>query len=279
MMSRLQGISPQWLKAWAVAGLLLLLSGCVALASLRMPLAPSPRSELTVFAAASLAEAMSEVARHFEQANPGVVVTLNFGGSSTLATQIIEGAPADIFAPANPAQMERVMAEGLMEPPRFFASNRLAVILPARNPADINRLADLTNPGIRLVLAIPGVPARDYGETLLARLSAQADFPADFAQQVRANLVSEEENVRQVVAKVALGEADAGIVYHTDITGDVADRVRQIPIPDEINVVALYPAARLSAARQADLADQFLALLLSAEGQAILARWGFDPVE
>jgi len=154
---------------------------------------------------------------------------------------------------------------------KLFVSNRLTVIVPADNPAGITALEDLAQPGVQMILAVTGVPVRQYTDEIVAT------FPADFQTNFYANMVSEEENVRQVSAKVALGEADAGIVYTSDVTPDIADQVLQIDIPDDQNVIATYPIARLADAPAPTLAQSFVDFVLSEDGQAILAKWGFGP--
>lgn len=229
--------------------------------------------ELTVFAAASLTDAFDELAAAFQAQNQGVTVLFNYGGSSQLAAQLAEGAVADLFASANAMQMANVIRAGRVEAgaERIFVSNRLAVVVPAANPADIHAFEDLGRPGLLLILAVEGVPVRDYTDEVVATM------PAAFQQQFYDNLVSEEENVRQVVAKVALGEADAGIVYSSDVTPDIAGQLQQIVIPDAQNVVATYPIAPIAGAPHPQLAQRFIDFVLSAEGQAILMRWGFGP--
>jgi molybdate transport system substrate-binding protein len=229
--------------------------------------------EITVFAAASLTEAFNELAGAFETQNEGVEVILNFAGSAQLAAQLSEGAPADVFASANPTQMQAVVSAGRIAAgsEKLFVSNRLTIITPADNPAEITALEDLARPGVQLILAVPGVPVRQYTDEIVAAL------PADFQAQLYGNLVSEEENVRQVAAKIALGEADAGIVYTSDVTPDIAGQVQQIPILDAQNVGATYPIAPLSDAPSPTLAQSFIDFVLSDEGQTILSRWGFGP--
>ncbi len=229
--------------------------------------------EITVFAASSLTDAFTELADAFEAQNEGVEIILNFAGSSQLAAQLSEGALADLFAPANPIQMQTVMDAGRIEAgsEKLFVSNRLTVIVPADNPANITALEDLSQPGVQLILAVEGVPVRQYTDQIVATL------PADFQAQFYGNLVSEEDNVRRVAAKIALGEADAGTVYTSDVTPDIASQVRQIPIPDAQNVVATYPIAPLTDAPSPALAKNFIDFVLSDEGQAILLRWGFGP--
>jgi len=232
--------------------------------------------ELTVFAAASLTDAFNELAKAFQaqpdySQNDRVQVVLNFAGSSQLAAQLIEGVSADVFASANATQMQNVIKSGRIEASSeaLFVSNRLAVIVPADNPAGIYALEDLAQPGVKLILAVNGVPVREYTDELVAAMAA------DFQEQFYGNLVSEEDNVRLVAAKVALGEADAGIVYTSDVTPDMADRVLQIAIPDAQNVIASYPIAPLVDAPHPELAQRFIDFALSAEGQNILSRWGF----
>ncbi len=219
--------------------MLLLLAGC---GSDQAENGVTESQELTVFAAASLTDAFSELGKTFESQNEGVSVVYNFGGSSQLAAQLSEGIAADVFAPANAKQMQAAIEAGRIEPgaEKLFVSNRLSIIVPADNPAGITALADLGKPGVQMVLAEEGVPVRDYTDEIVAAM------PADFQEQFYANLVSGEENVRQVAAKVALGEADAGIVYTSDVTPDLADKVQQIAIPDDQNVIATYPIAPLS---------------------------------
>ena len=250
------------------AGLLLAVavSGCAA---------PGENSEreLTVFAASSLTDAFDELADTYEADNPGLTIIRNYASSSQLATQLVEGAEADVYASANERQMGVAQdGERISGDPSLFATNRLVVIAPADNPANIGTPADLAQPGIKLVLASPGVPIRDYADQVIAMLGDDA-----FRDAVYANLVSEETNVRQVVTKVALGEADAGIVYTSDVTPEMADQITQVAIPDEVNVIARYPIAQVENAPNAQDAQGFISFVLSENGQAILQRWGFGP--
>ncbi len=243
-----------------------------------MPAAAQEPQTLTVFAAASLTDAFTEIAAAFEAAHPGVEVLFSFGGSSSLATQIEEGAAVDVFASANLAQMQRLRDGGFIANlPRTFARNRLVVIAPADNPAGIETLADLAQPGVLLVLAAPAVPVRDYTDAMLELLAANPDYGPAYRDAVLANLASEEDNVRQVAAKVALGEADAGIVYSSDVTPDIADKVVRIAVPDEYNTLAEYPIARVTGSADPRLGWQFIRFVRSTAGQAILAKWGFIP--
>ncbi len=237
------------------------------------------QTTLTVFAASSLTDAFGEIATAFEAAHPDATVVFNFGGSSTLATQLSEGAPADVFASANTKQMGVAQEAGrIAGKVRTFAKNRLVVIVPSDNPAGIQTLHDLAKPGVLLVVAAPGVPVRDYTDTMLKQLAAAPGYGDAYSQAVTANIVSEEENVRQVVAKVSLGEADAGIVYRSDVTPDVADRLVQIAVPDAYNTIATYPIALTNDTAQPELAQAFVDYVLSDAGQDTLVHWGFISI-
>lgn len=233
---------------------------------------------LTVFAAASLTDAFSEIGEAFEAANPEVGVEFNFAGSSALRAQIEEGAPADVFASANTEHMGRLVEEDLVVEPTVFVHNSLVVIAPERNAAALETLADLAKPGLKLVLAAEQVPVGGYAREMLANADADPEFGTGFSDAVLANLVSNESNVKQVVAKVQLGEADAGIVYGSDVTPDVASELHAIEVPDSVNVVADYPIGVLKDASDPELAQAFVAFVLSTEGQTILAKWGFSGV-
>ncbi|MFZ0545797.1 MAG: molybdate ABC transporter substrate-binding protein [Candidatus Promineifilaceae bacterium] len=229
--------------------------------------------EITVFAASSLTDAFNELADAFQTQSEGIHVVLNYAGSSQLAAQLNEGVAADVFASANPTQMQAAIESGRIEAgtEELFVSNRLTIVVPADNPAGITSLEDLTKPGVQLILAVEGVPVRQYTDDIVGLMSA------DFQTHFFANLVSEEDNVRQVSAKVALGEADAGIVYTSDVTPDIANQVQQIAIPDAQNVIATYPIASIIDAANPELAQIFIDFVLSPEGQTILSRWGFGP--
>ena len=162
---------------------------------------------------------------------------------------------------------------------KTFAHNKLVVIYPADNPAGLARLQDLANPGLKLVLAAAEVPVGKYSVEFLDKASQDAVFGAAFKDDVLKNVVSYEENVKAVLTKVVLGEGDAGIVYLTDISLDNADKVGRLDIPDALNAVAIYPIAVVSDAAQPELAQAFINLVLSAQGQAILAKYGFLPAD
>lgn len=248
------------------------------LAASIVPLAPQG-SSLTVFAAASLTATFREIGRLYEAQHPGSTLRLNFAGSQQLAVQIEQGARADVFASADARWMQYLQGRGLLEgEPRVLARNRLVVILPAANPAHIERLGDLAHPGLKIVLAAEAVPAGAYSREVLRRLSGTSGLGADYAARVLANVVSLEENVNAVAGKVRLGEADAGIVYRTDAGGGT-DGLRVLEIPDSANVVAEYVVGAVRSGRASEAARGFIALVLSPEGQKILRDHGFLPGE
>ena len=242
---------------------LALLSACAS----NTPKAASVK--LTVFAAASLTESFNEIAAVFEAFHPGVDVSFNFAGSNTLRAQIEQGARADVFASANTKEMNALISDDLADTPQIFLSNRLVIITPADNPANVSTVNDLSRPGLKLVMAAEEVPVGRYSRQMLDNVNM------DFKEQVLANVVSNENSVKQVVAKVQLGEADAGIVYASDAV--TASELPVIEIPPEWNVLAEYPIAALKDAPQPELAAEFVAFVLSLEGQAILRKWGFSP--
>jgi len=231
---------------------------------------------LTVYAAASLTDAFTEIGNAFEVEHPDVTVIFNFGGSQNLRTQIEQGAPADVFASANTKEMDTLVENKFVnaDVPHIFLTNQLVVILPKNNPVGINSLEDLGKPGLKLVLAADEVPAGRYARQVLENLNSM--FGTDYKDKVLANVVSNEDNIRQAVTKVQLGEADASIVYVSDAVA--APELQQIEIPVDINVIAEYPIARLANSQNTEFANEFIAYVLSPTGQAILKKWGFTPV-
>ncbi|MGH2722032.1 MAG: molybdate ABC transporter substrate-binding protein, partial [Actinomycetota bacterium] len=229
---------------------------------------PNPSSAVTgrgtVFAAASLTEALERIGGAFEAAYPGSEIVFNFGSSSSLATQIVEGnGIADVFASADGTTMGKVEAAGLVEgSPATFARNRLQIVVGAGNPLDIAGLADLARPGLKVVLAAPQVPVGRYGAEALAKAGVEVEP------------VSLEADVKAVLTKVALGEADAGIVYATDLEA-AGSTVEGVEIPDAHNVVATYPIASIRNAGNPALATAFVEYVLSEEGRRVLLDHGF----
>jgi molybdate transport system substrate-binding protein len=248
-----------------------------------MPLKKPPergKPTLVVFAAASLAEAFTQIGEQFRQQHPEVKILFNFAGSQQLAQQLAQGAPADLFASANEAQMLAAVQEGRVAPGSYqgFAGNRLIVILPPGNPAGIRDLSDLAKTGLRLVLADPSVPAGKYAQDFIALAAQDPAYGAAYQKGVTGNIVSYEENVRAVLSKVLLGEADAGIVYRTDIHGLDPDEIETLQIPDQFNPLVSYAIASIADSTQPELAQSFMAAVQSPAGQETLRRFGFLPV-
>lgn len=245
---------------------------------------PSPatagKQTLTVFAAASLAEAFTQAAGQFEAANPGVTLSLNFAGSNQLAQQLAHGAPAGVFASAHQKQIAAAVAAGRVDPQQVeaLASNSLIVIVPRHNPGGVLALQDLSKAGLKLILAAPEVPAGQYTLEFLARASQDPTAGPGFQDQVLQNVVSYEENVRAVLSKVVLGEADAGIVYTTDIGKADAGKLAALQISDELNVFTSYYVAPVRDGERPELAAAFIDFLLSSAGQDILVEHGFLAV-
>lgn len=239
--------------------------------------ASQPVGEMVVLAAASLTEAFAAVDLAIGDIHPQLRIAYNFAGSQTLRTQLEQGAAADVFASANAEQMQRAMASGLIEgAPRVFVRNRLLIVVPRANPGQVTSFEDLERPGLKLALAGPQVPVGRYSREALQ--AAQADYGADFAARVLRNLVSEETSVRQVLVKVQLGEADAGIVYASDVSEKALHDVSILSIPDAYNRFASYPIAVTQTTRNPAGAAAFIRFVLSPPGQAILKAHGFIPV-
>jgi molybdate transport system substrate-binding protein len=212
--------------------------------------------KLTVFAAASLTEVFRKLAPD---------ARFNFAGSDELATQIREGAPADAYAAASLEYAEELHAEGLVDEPRIFATNRLVLVVPLDNPAGIERVADLRGPGVKLVIGAEGVPAGDYARTVLANLGETA---------VLARVVSHEDDVKGVLGKVAAGDADAGFVYATDARAAAGDVVA-IELPAEAQAAIRYPVAIVAGSPRAEQARAFVRLVVGERGREALREAGF----
>lgn len=242
---------------------------------------------LTVFAAASLANAFPEIADAFVEEHPGASITFNFAGSQRLRTQLDFGAGADIFASADRRQMDLAVEAGLVSGDPFpFAGNSLEVIAPlVREPGKTNSAARVQGPGslaengVKLALALPEVPAGGYARDLLRNLEADVlALGPGYTSRVLDNVVTLEPNVRGVLQKVALGEVDAGIVYRTDaVTEYAAGKVAAVYIPEDSNIVAEYPIAVLSDSANPGLAEEFAWFVLGQQAQGILVSYGFLP--
>ncbi|UCH25131.1 MAG: molybdate ABC transporter substrate-binding protein [Trueperaceae bacterium] len=226
---------------------------------------------LTIFAASSLTNAFTAIAKAFEISHPNVEIVLHFAGSSTLATQLLQGAQADLFASADAWQMERVVGADLAQPSTTpFTTNRLVILVP--EDSTIDSWQDLKDPGTLLVLAAPEVPAGSYARTLIDDLNQL--YGQDYPAAVLANVVSFEPNVRQSAAKVALGEADAAVVYHTDAQGLVATRSIDPPAP--YHLTAEYWLVPLDGSQHPELAGSWIDFVHSETGQSILVDFGFS---
>ncbi|HEY8474120.1 MAG TPA: molybdate ABC transporter substrate-binding protein [Natronosporangium sp.] len=222
--------------------------------------------DLTVFAAASLTEAFTQIGEEFGAANPGVAVTFNFAGSSTLAQQINEGAPADVFASANPANMQTVTDAGnAAGEPTTFARNQLVIAVAAGNPLGITGLADLADPDVKVALCAEQVPCGAAAQTALA------------AAGVELTPVTLEQDVRAALSKLTLGEVDAALVYRTDVAA-VGSAVAGIDFPEAASAVNDYPIVVLADAPNPQAAAAFVAYVLASAGQAVLAQAGFQTL-
>lgn len=225
--------------------------------------AASQRQTLTVFAAASLKGAFTDLAGKFEAENPGTRVTLSFAGSADLVTQISQGAPADVFASADARNMAKLTDEGLVDgEPRDFATNTLAIVVPAGNPAVITGFGDLARQDVKVVVCASQVPCGAATKTIEQETGTVL------------NPVSEESSVTDVLGKVTSGEADAGLVYITDALS-AGTRVEQVPFPEAAKAINTYPTATVKGSGNKPAADAFVEFVLGAEGQAVLAAAGF----
>ena len=264
----------------AIAGTALAAGGASSAHSLQL-LAKStgtPKRTLNVFAAASLMDAFHELGGMLESRQPGLRVRFNFAGSQQLAIQLEQGAVADVFASADARWMAYAADRGLLRgEAQVFARNRLVVIIPSTNPARIQRLQDLSRSGVKLVLGADAVPVGRYSRVALQALSKDPAFGGDYATRVLRNVVSEEENVKSVVGKVQLGEADAGMVYRSDVTSSVARFLKVLMLPESADIVASYPIAAVNAGPDSMAAHAFLELVLSPEGQKVLQKRGLLP--
>ena len=220
---------------------------------------------LTVYAASSLTATFTQMGAEFEKQHDGVKVQFDFGGSSDLVAQIQQGAPADVFASADTANMDKLTADGLQAgDPQSFASNTLEIAVPPDNPAGITSFADLAKDGVNVVVCAPVVPC------------GAAAVKAEDATGVTLHPVSEEQSVTDVLAKVTSGEADAGLVYVTDVKA-AGTHVQGVTFPESSQVVNTYPVVALKDATDADLAQAFVDLVTGDAGQSILRNAGFAP--
>jgi len=232
-------------------------------------------SALTVYAAASLKGVLAQAKLAYEAGHPGMTLTVSTDSSAALETQIEQGAPADVFLSADSANPRKLADKGLADgEPVTFARNELTVIVPAGNPAGIATPADLARPGVKVIAAGQAVPITRYAVQLVGNLAGEPGYPEGFAAGYAANVVSREDNVKAVVAKIELGEGDAGIVYATDARA--SDAVETVDVPATVNVPAMYDGVVLAAASDVPAARAFLDWLAGPHGQAILGEFGFQ---
>lgn len=268
-MNRSSSSRPAWIRVVALA-----VRAAVALAAAAgLVVCPAQAAEpLVVFAASSLTEAFGDVASVYARTPGGCPVSFNFGSSNTLRVQLEQGARADVFATASQVEMERAVAGHVVVLPlRTFARNKLAVMVP--RASELSGFLDLAKTGLKVVLAQKEVPAGAFALQFLDAVDSGSS--AGFRANVLANVVSYEPNVKQVVAKVQLGEADAGVVYSTDATPANSSTIRLLSIPDPFNVTTLLPAAITSGAAHPVAARKFVDFLISPAGQASLRKRGF----
>jgi molybdate transport system substrate-binding protein len=240
---------------------------------------PALSGKITVFAAASLTDSFNEIKAEFVKTYPGTEIEFQFAGSPALRTQLEQGARADIYASADKPNMTQALNAGLVrDEGKIFVKNSLVIITPKSNPGKVSAPVDLKNGGLRLVLAAPEVPVGNYARQSFALMEKEPGYGVGFADAVLKNVVSNESNVKQVVAKVQLGVADAGAVYGTDVTKDVVNDLAQIAIPTNLNIIAEYPIAVTKSPANLPLAQAFVAFVTGPEGQAILKNYGFQPV-
>ncbi|MEV0620608.1 molybdate ABC transporter substrate-binding protein [Nonomuraea sp. NPDC050404] len=256
----------RWAIALPVALALAGLSGCgsgePAATSASSP-AGGGAKEVTVFAAASLTGTFTELGKTFEAAHPGTTVRFNFGSSATLAQQIVQGAPADVFAAASPATMKTVTDASLAGSPATFVRNKLQIAVPADNPAKVDELKDLTDPKVKVALCAEQVPCGAAAVKALA------------AAKLTVKPVTLEQDVKATLTKVQLGEVDAALVYRTDVIAS-AGKVRGIEFPEADQAVNDYPIATVAKAPAGDAARQFVDLVLSQQGKDVLTKAGFE---
>lgn len=256
-----------------LAVLALIVAACSSTGTTTAP--STAEGELTVLAAASLKGVMEQAARDYRAAT-GVTLTVSTDSSTALATQIREGAPADVFLSADTKNPVDLADDGFASgAPVDFAGNALTVIVPSDNPAGLTSPLDLAKDGVKVIAAGDDVPISKYASQVIDNLSQEPGAPADFAARVAANTVSKEDNVKAVVAKVELGEGDAAIVYVTDAAA--SDEVRSIDVPADANVPATYAGIVVKASPNQEAAEAFLDWFAGPDGQAILASFGFLP--
>jgi molybdate transport system substrate-binding protein len=232
--------------------------------------------ELTIYGAASLKGVLEAAKAAYETAIPGTTVTLSTGSSAALETQIEQGAPVDVFLSADATNPKKLVDAGLADGAAVtFAGNELTVIVPTANPAGISSPKDLARSGVKVIAAGDEVPITKYATQLVDNLAKEAGYPADFAAKYTANIASKEEDVKSAVAKIEIGEGDAGIVYVTD--AKASTKVTTVDVSSSANVPATYAGVVVKASKNAAAAKAFLDWFAGPDGQAILSSFGFLP--
>lgn len=237
------------------------------------------KHELTVFCGAGLTGALSEIGGLYENAT-NMSVEFNFDGVPALRAQIEQGAYADVLVSANLKHMDALKSEGFINNStvEVFARNKVAIIVPNGNPANITSLKDLAAPGVKILMGTKDLPAGDYALQVLDRLAADPEYGPVYKESVLSNVVSQETTVNRIVSKIALGEADAGFAFISDVSPEMIGKVTRISVPDKYNVVGDFPVGVLSQSKYPEEAQAFLDLMMSSDGQAVLEKYGFIPV-
>jgi len=233
---------------------------------------------LTVFCGAGLTGALSEIGGIYEN-DTNISVEFNFDGVPALRSQIEQGAYADILVSANLKHMNALKSEGFINNStvEVFARNKVAIIVPNDNPASITGLKDLASPGVKILMGTKDLPAGDYALQVLDKLAADPEYGPAYRESVLSNVVSQETTVNRIVSKIALGEADAGFAFISDVSPQMVGKVTRILIPEKYNVVGDFPVAVLSQSKYPVEAQAFLDMIMSTEGQSILGKYGFIP--
>jgi molybdate transport system substrate-binding protein len=239
------------------------------------PAASGGPVSLTIFTAASLNGAMTDAVAAYAAVRPGVTITVSSDSSAALETQIEQGAPADVFLSADIENPKKLVDAGLaLKTAEIFAGNKLVIIVPSDNPGGLTTARELDKAGLRIIAAGDGVPITAYANQAVANIASRFG-PSSLVEVYNADIVSKEDNVKAVLAKIELGEGDAAIVYVTDANG--SDKVKTIDIPDSANVPATYAGVVIKASANRDAAQDFLDWFAGPDGQAILAKYGFLP--
>lgn len=253
--------------------LFLALAALLAVSGFAAPAGAQSTPKITVYAAASLTEAFNALGPAFTK-KTGIAVSFSYGGSDTLATQIKNGAPADVFASANLAQMKVVNDAYFVNTPKTFAKNRLVMVTPKASTMKLTGPRDLAKSGVKVILAAPTVPVGGYARATFTKMQTMG-FPGNFAAAIEKNVVSNELDVKAVLTKISLNEGDAGVVYATDVTPNVAPKLNVFTFPSDVAPDIEYPIATLKDSTDLKSAQAFMDYVLSSDGQAFLKARGF----